>query len=52
MSQPDGHIHVVPTDDFQEHEESAQCWCQPVRIERTIDGAEVWSHNRAKCAVS
>ena len=42
-------IHVVPTDDYQPHEESSACWCQPVMIERAVNtGVEVWSHNRAK----
>lgn len=44
----DGNVHVVPTDDYQKHIESSQCWCQPVMIERAITGIEVWSHNRAK----
>lgn len=47
-NQPDGNIHVVPTDDYQPHEESPQCWCQPEMIERAATGVEVWSHNRAK----
>jgi len=48
----DQNIHVVPTDDFQEHKDSSDCWCQPVMIERVANtGIEVWSHNRAKDSV-
>lgn len=48
MTEKINHIHVMPTDDYQPHEENAACWCQPVMIERASTGIEVWSHNRAK----
>jgi hypothetical protein len=48
MNQHDGNIHVMPNDDYQDHIESSQCWCQPVMIERAVNGTEVFSHNRAK----
>lgn len=43
MTEPDGMIHVMPTD--AEHVESKECWCEP-----TLDyidpetGNEVWLH--------
>lgn len=52
MTQPDGNVHTIPLDDYQEHEESSNCWCQPVMIERAANtGTEVWVHNRAKDVV-
>lgn len=52
MSEEISHIHVVPTDDFEPHLESPECWCQPVMIERAPNtGIEVWAHNRAKDSV-
>jgi len=52
MNQYDGNVHVIPLDDYQEHFESKNCWCQPEMIERSLEtGVEVWSHNRAKDAI-
>lgn len=38
-------LHVVPLDDYEEHDTENTCWCQPYRDE---DVCNVIIHNRAK----
>ena len=40
-------MHVVPKNDFVEHEDSLDCWCKPtvedgVCIHNSLDGRELW----------
>lgn len=42
-------VHVIPNNDWKEHEESVDCWCHPTRdvedenviIHNSLDGREV-----------
>jgi hypothetical protein len=38
----DGNIHVMPTHDIKQHEESLECWCCP---KRDVEQANLVVHN-------
>jgi hypothetical protein len=46
--------HVIPLDDFREHEVSVDCWCRPVEGEdgvvmhRALDGREAYERGERK----
>ena len=48
-------IHCMPTDDFEEHEPNANCWCNPKMDEKNLQDIRrgladkyVWVHNQIK----
>lgn len=36
-------VHVMPTNDIQEHEESLLCWCKPKLVEENLIFHNVFS---------
>ena len=49
-----GDIHVIPLNDYREHEETELCWCNPRRdddeqrvvIHNALDGREEYENGR------
>ena len=47
-------IHVIPLNDYREHEETEDCWCKPLRddeeqrvvIHNALDGREEYENGR------
>ena len=47
-------IHVIPINDFRDHEETEHCWCRPQRddeeprvvIHNALDGREDYENGR------
>lgn len=39
-------VHVTPRNDFREHDQDIDCWCEP-RVERVPGKAPIVIHNAA-----